>query len=673
MRHARIVPRATHHDREHLRDQGDADVGQRDPHEDGERLAGGGAVDEALQQQGLGEGHELAGQQQDREADRARALLPQVRREQAPMRMLTVRMLAVRTLGGTRLRLDPRHESPDSRQPESLRRSSGTLPPNIGRFACDQPVPSTAVIRGQELTIEVAERVLVDDASFSVYPGDKVGLVGRNGAGKTTLLRTLGGERPPTSGRVTVTGAFGFLPQDPRTDRNRAKDVAMAYVLSARGLDTQRDQLEVLRRDMEDDASERAIRRFSNAEETFRDAGGYRAESDVYRILAGLGLPADRALLPLTALSGGERRRVELARILFGGTENLVLDEPTNHLDVDAKEWLMGFLRSYRGALLVVSHDLELLDQAITKVLHLDEGDLREYKGTYTQYLGARAKDEERLRKIAARQQAEIGRLSTLADRMRHSSAKRARQAKSLDKRVERLASDAVTPIRAARTARYRFPPPPHSGRDVLQVDDLTKSYGDRMIWSDLAFALGRGERILILGLNGAGKTTLLRILAGIEPYDGGEIVFGSGVSVGYYAQEHEGIVAGTRVIDHLRDGKLVTDTERRSVLGTFGLTGEVAFQDAGTLSGGEKTKLALAQLVGGQHNTLLLDEPTNNLDPPSRTAIGSALSEWPGSIVLVSHDTEFVDALAPDLALLLPEGTLDYWSNDLLDLVPLA
>jgi ATPase subunit of ABC transporter with duplicated ATPase domains len=543
----------------------------------------------------------------------------------------------------------------------------------FARFGDHQPVPSVTVIQGQELTIEVADRVLVDDASFSVYAGDKVGLVGRNGAGKTTLLRTLGSERLPMSGRVKVTGAFGFLPQDPRTDRARTKDIAMAYVLSARGLDTQRDQLEKLRVDMEDDASERAIRRFSNAEETFRDAGGYRAESDVYRILAGLGLPADRALLPLTALSGGERRRVELARILFGGTDNLVLDEPTNHLDVDAKEWLMGFLRSYRGALLVVSHDLELLDQAITKVLHLDEGDLREYKGTYTEYLDARAKDEERLRKIAARQQAEIGRLSTLADKMRHSSAKRARQAKSLDKRVERLASDAVTPIRSARTVRYRFPAPPHSGRDVLQVDELTKSYGDRTIWSDLAFALQRGERILILGLNGAGKTTLLRILAGIEPYDAGEVVFGSGVSVGYYAQEHEGIAAGTRVIDHLRDGKLVTDTERRAVLGTFGLTGEVAFQDAGTLSGGEKTKLALAQLVGGQHNTLLLDEPTNNLDPPSRTAIGGALSEWPGSIVLVSHDTEFVDALAPDLALLLPEGTLDYWTNDLLDLVPLA
>jgi ATPase subunit of ABC transporter with duplicated ATPase domains len=393
----------------------------------------------------------------------------------------------------------------------------------------------------------------------------------------------------------------------------------------------------------------------------------------VYRILAGLGLPADRALLPLDALSGGERRRVELARILFGGTDNLVLDEPTNHLDNDAKQWLMSFLRAYGGALLVVSHDLELLDQAITKVLHLDDADLHDYKGTYTQYLEARAKDEDRLRRIAARQQAEMGRLSTLADRMRHSSARRARQAKSLDKRVERLSSAAVTPIRAARTVRYRFPPPPHSGRDVLQVDGLEKAYGGRTVWSDIAFALRRGERLLVLGLNGAGKTSLLRVLAGLEPYESGEIVFGAGVSVGYYAQEHEGITAGVDVIDHLRDGALVTETERRSALGAFGLTGDVAFQDAGTLSGGEKTKLALAQLVAGRHNLLLLDEPTNNLDPPSRTAIGTALSDWPGSIVLVSHDAGFVEALSPDVALLLPDGTLDYWSNDLLDLVPLA
>jgi ATPase subunit of ABC transporter with duplicated ATPase domains len=529
------------------------------------------------------------------------------------------------------------------------------------------------VLRAQALTIEVGGRVLVEDASFSVYSGDKVGLVGRNGAGKTTLLRTVAGDHGPTSGRAQVTGALGFLPQDQRADRARAKDVVMTYVLSARRLDAQRERLETFRRDMEDDPNDRAIRRFSNAELAFRAADGYRAESDVYRILAGLGLPADRALVALDVLSGGERRRVELAHILFGGTDNLVLDEPTNHLDVDAKEWLMGFLRAFRGALLVVSHDLQLLDHAITKVLHLDDGDVRQYKGTYSQYVIARAKDEDRLRRIAARQHAEIGRLSTLADRMRHSSAKRARQAKTLDTRAERLAAEAVTPIRAARTVRYRFPPPPHSGRDALQIDGLTKAFGDRTIWSELAFALQRGERLLVLGLNGAGKTTLLRILAGLEVYDAGDVVFGVGVSVGYYAQEHEGITAGAKVIDHVRHGTLTTETERRGALGAFGLIGDVAFQDAGTLSGGEKTKLALAQLVAGRHNLLLLDEPTNNLDPPSRSAIGTGLSSWPGSIVLVSHDAEFVDALAPDIALLLPDGTLDYWSNDLLELVPLA
>src|SRR6476469_6277065 len=525
----------------------------------------------------------------------------------------------------------------------------------------------------RDLAVEVGGHLTTVGASFTLRPGDKVGLVGRNGAGKTSLLKVIAGELPAAAGVISRPKAFGYLTQDPKKRGSGVDATGLSHVLSGRGLDTLVQRIEKLRLAVENDPSERNVSRLGRAHEQFEHLDGYAAESEVRSIAAGLGLKADRLDLPIDALSGGERRRVELARILFAGSDALMLDEPTNHLDVDAKNWLMGFLRTYRGSLLVVSHDIELLDTALTRVLHLDEGELIEYKGTYTQYRTARAADEERRNKIAARQQAEIGRLSTLADRMRHSSAKRARQAKSLDKRVERLASDAVTPIRSARTARYRFPPPPHSGRDVLQVDELTKSYGDRMIWSDLAFALGRGERILILGLNGAGKTTLLRILAGIEPYDAGEIVFGSGVSVGYYAQEHEGINAGTRVIDHLRDGKLVTDTERRSVLGTFGLSGDVAFQDAGTLSGGEKTKLALAQLVGGQHNTLLLDEPTNNLDPPSRTAIGSALSEWPGSIVLVSHDTEFVDALAPDLALLLPEGTLDYWSNDLLDLVPLA
>jgi ATPase subunit of ABC transporter with duplicated ATPase domains len=218
-----------------------------------------------------------------------------------------------------------------------------------------------------------------------------------------------------------------------------------------------------------------------------------------------------------------------------------------------------------------------------------------------------------------------------------------------------------------------RFPEPPRPGNVVLTVDGLAKGYGGPPVFSDIELTVGRGERLLVMGLNGAGKTSLMRILAGHTTADAGTVELGHKVSVGYYAQEHEGITAGREVLGHLTGTVGLPPQQLRSLLGTFGLSGDVAFQDAGTLSGGEKTKLALAQLVGGQHNTLLLDEPTNNLDPPSRTAIGSALSEWPGSIVLVSHDTEFVDALAPDLALLLPEGTLDYWTNDLLDLVPLA
>jgi ATPase subunit of ABC transporter with duplicated ATPase domains len=424
---------------------------------------------------------------------------------------------------------------------------------------------------------------------------------------------------------------------------------------------------------VEEHPSEHNVGRFARAEEDFRTRDGYRAESTVRRICAGLGLAADRVNRPVAQLSGGERRRIEIARILFGGSDTLLLDEPTNHLDVDTKGWLMEFLRSYRGALLVVSHDLQLLDEAITRVLHLDDGVLREYKGTYTQYLDARVQDEDRLRRIAAREGAEITRLSTLADKMRHSTAQRARAAKSLDKRVERLKDTAVTPIARQRSQRFRFPPPPHSGRLSLQVTDLAKAYGPKPVWDGVSFTLDRGERLLVLGLNGAGKTTLLRVLADEDDPDRGSVTLGTGVSTGYYAQEHEGIKAGTTVLAHLRGGTAVTETEQRSLLGMFRLIGDVAGQDAGTLSGGEKTKLALAQLVNGQHNVLLLDEPTNNLDPPSRTAISTALKAWPGSMILVSHDVEFVRQLEPDRVLLLPEGDLDYWKEDLLDLVPLA
>jgi ATPase subunit of ABC transporter with duplicated ATPase domains len=529
------------------------------------------------------------------------------------------------------------------------------------------------MLQVRDLAVEVGGRLTLVGASFSLHDGDKVGLVGRNGAGKTSMLKVLAGETPAAAGVILRPGAVGYLPQDPKPRGAGVDATGLSHVLSGRGLDEAQRRLEKLHRTMEEDPSERNIRRYTNAEDAFRTQGGYAAESEVRRIAAGLGLGKDRLDLPINALSGGERRRVELARILFAGSDLLLLDEPTNHLDIDAKQWLMGFLRTYRGALLVISHDLSLLDQSITRVMHLDEGDLIEYRGTYSQYRTARKADEERREKIAVRQEQEIRRLATLADSMRHQTAKRARIAKSLDKRVDRLRSEKVEAVRHERKMAVRLPDPPHAGAVVLKAEGLAKAFGDNVVFDDVSFEVGRGERLLVLGLNGAGKTTLLRVLMNeLEP-DLGSFELGHKASLGYYAQEHEHLVAGRSVIDHLRETVALPDQQLRALLGMFGLSGEIAFQDASTLSGGEKTKLALAMLVVGKHNVLLLDEPTNNLDPPSRVAIGAALRGWKGAMVLVSHDTEFVEELAPEKVLLMPDGTLDYWSDDFLDLVALA
>jgi ATPase subunit of ABC transporter with duplicated ATPase domains len=529
------------------------------------------------------------------------------------------------------------------------------------------------MLQARELSVEVGGRTVVEAASFALRTGDKVGLVGRNGAGKTSLLKVLAGEAPAVGGAVLRRGRLGYLRQDPRVRRGDSSTRALSLILSGRGLDEAPVVLEKLRLAMEESPSSRNIARFSRAEEEYRHAGGYSAESEARSISHGLGLPDGRLDLPVDVLSGGERRRVELARILFGGVDLLLLDEPTNHLDSDAKAWLMKFLASYRGALMVVSHDLALLDRSITRVLHLDESVLVEYRGTYSQYREARRQDEARLAKIAVRQQAEIKRLATLADSMRHQTQKRARTAHTLDKRVERLQGQAVSAPTRERRVRVRFPEPPRSGNLVLVAEDLAKGYGGPLVFEDVGFDLGRGERLLVMGLNGAGKTSLLRILAGETEADNGGMRLGAGVSLGYYAQEHEGITPGMDVLSNLRESSHASDQELRALLGMFHLTGDVAFQDAGTLSGGEKTKLALAQLVAGRHNLLLLDEPTNNLDPPSREAVGRALAAWPGSMIVVSHDEAFVRELTPDRVLSMPEGSLDFWSDDLLELVSLA
>ena len=525
----------------------------------------------------------------------------------------------------------------------------------------------------RELSVEVGGKTVVSDLSFTLRAGDKMGVVGRNGAGKTSLLKVLGGEDLPLTGTIVRNGALGYLRQDPRQHRADDHLTGLEHILAARDLVELARRLEKARIQLEESHGDKNVARFARLEEEYRELGGYAAESEARTLTAGLGLANDRLALPVRALSGGERRRLELARILFGGSDLLMLDEPTNHLDADAKHWLMKFLASYRGALIVVSHDLKLLDASITRILHVDRDQVVEYRGTYSQYRKARSEDEIRLRALAGRQEQEIRRLKTLADSMRGQTAKRARKAKTLDTRVEKLAAKKVEGPAREQRVKFRFPEPPHSGKVMLIAKDLAKSYGGPPVFDDISFDVGRGERLLIMGLNGAGKTSLLRILAGEAEADHGTFRLGHGVELGYYAQEHEGVHDGVQVIDHMKSESRAEDQALRALLGMFRLSGEMAFQDAGTLSGGEKTKLALAQLVAGRKNLLMLDEPTNNLDPPSRTAIAEALAGWPGSMILVSHDIEFVEALAPQRVLMMPDGTLDYWSDDLLELVALA
>ena len=532
------------------------------------------------------------------------------------------------------------------------------------------------MIVASDIELRAGARLLVEAASFQVAAGDRIGLVGRNGAGKTTLARVLAGEAQPAAGSVRRSGPVGYLPQDPRT--GDMDMLAIDRVLSARGLDRLRADLraaEAAMADPDSAAAADAIRRYGRLEERLAVLGGYAAESQAASITASLSLP-DRVLhQPLRTLSGGQRRRVELARILFSDSETMLLDEPTNHLDADSVAWLRDFLRGWSGGLVVISHDVTLLEHVVTKVFHLDanRGVLDVYNVGWKAYLEQRETDERRRKRERANAEKKAATLMAQADKMR-AKATKATAAQNMARRAERLLSGLEDTRKNDRVAKLRFPDPAPSGRTPLTARGLSKSYGSQEVFTDVDLAIDRGSRVVVLGLNGAGKTTLLRLLGGMEPPDTGEVLPGHGLRLGYYAQEHETLDVTRTVLENMRTAAPdLADTQVRSVLGSFLFTGDDVDKPAGVLSGGEKTRLALATLVVSGANVLLLDEPTNNLDPASRAEVLDALHRYRGAVVLVTHDEGAVEALAPERVVLLPDGAEDLWSRDYLDLVALA
>ena len=538
-----------------------------------------------------------------------------------------------------------------------------------------------------DLEVRVGARTLLTAPGqhLRVQPGDRIGLVGRNGAGKTTTMRILAGETQPYGGTVTSSGEIGYLPQDSR--EGNIDQTARDRVLSARGLARLRSSMDRQQEIMEgaETAAKRdaAIRKYSRLEEQYYALGGYEADSEAAQICDNLGLPARILDQPLHTLSGGQRRRVELAQILFAATNGsgksattLLLDEPTNHLDADSITWLRGFLAKHEGGLIMISHDVELLDEVCNKIWFLDavraEADV--YNMGFTKYKDARALDEARRRRERANAEKKAAALQKQAAKL-GAKATKAAASKQMLARAERMLGNLDEVRVADRVAAISFPEPAPCGKTPLFAKGLTKMYGSLEVFAGVDLAIDKGSRVVVLGFNGAGKTTLLKLLAGVERTDGeGGIVTGHGLKIGYFAQEHDTIDPDKSVWQNTIEAcPEAGEQDLRGLLGAFMFSGEQLEQPAGTLSGGEKTRLALAALVSSRANVLLLDEPTNNLDPQSREQVLDALRTYKGAVVLVTHDPGAVKALEPERVIVLPDGDEDLWSDDYMEIVEMA
>ncbi len=529
------------------------------------------------------------------------------------------------------------------------------------------------MISTNALELRAAARLLVKDVTVRINHGDRIGFVGRNGAGKSTLAKVLAGETMPAGGVVNRTGKIGYLPQDPRTGEDQG--TVIDRILSVRDLDQITKRMRAVEEEMstsEGAALEKAMERYTRVEHEFSSAGGYAASAEAEAIASSLGVPNNLFDQDLSALSGGQRRRIELARILFSGAETLLLDEPTNHLDADSIIWLREYLSKYSGGLVIISHDVNLIETVVNKVFYIDgnRNVIDVYNMGWRQYLLQREQDEHRRKRERANAEKKAEILQKQGEKMR-AKASKATAAQGMLRRAEKLRSSLEDVRVSDKVAKLRFPTPSPCGKTPLSGEELSKSYGSLEIFTDVSAIIDKGSRVVILGLNGAGKTTLLRILAGELESDTGSVAHGQGLKIGYYAQEHESLDFERTILENMMSATPdIREPEARNVLGSFLFTGDDVHKFVKVLSGGERTRLALATLVVSAANVLLLDEPTNNLDPASRDEILAALGEYQGAVILVSHDEGAVKALKPERVILLPDGDEDIWKDEYFDLV---
>jgi ATPase subunit of ABC transporter with duplicated ATPase domains len=521
-----------------------------------------------------------------------------------------------------------------------------------------------AMLQVNHIQLSYGPRRILDDVSFTVAPGEKAGLIGVNGAGKSSLLKIVAGLLEADGGTAILPRTHGYLSQDVAHETSVAEGSTVRdFVFTSTGLDKALLQYEEISARMAEgnDDLEQLLTRFSQAQEALESLGYYEADARCEELIAGLNIGGVTLDRKVSTLSGGQKTKLALVRLLFQNPELLMLDEPTNFLDVEATNWLMEFLQTYKGAILIISHDLDLLDRSITKVLRLNEftHKLEEYRGTYSNYLTVTGDALALMERTKHQQEREIARLRKTSEKLRGYGATRVSQRIAVDKRISELETSKPQLPQNSRRIKIDFPVRQPSGQDVIVADRLSKRYDTKEIFRNVSFLVERGQRMVIVGLNGVGKTTLMRALLDLTPIQSGRVTIGDRVEIGYYAQESEGLDYENTVINEATT-VLPENTKRvRSILGRFLFNGDRVFQKIGTLSGGEKTRLALAKMVLAGPNLLMLDEPTTHLDAISRTIIGEALGSYSGTIISVTHDVEFVQHLKPNTLLLMPEGRI--------------
>jgi ATP-binding cassette, subfamily F, member 3 len=516
-------------------------------------------------------------------------------------------------------------------------------------------------------------RVLFDKLGFSIDRGERVGLIGDNGSGKSTLFRVITGQLPVDSGEVAIADGVkvGYLAQDQVFETgNTVMDEAELAFARLHELSHRLKELEHEMADHAGDELEKTLNKYQEAQHDFELAGGYAWRHRVEAMLAGVGLPPEMWEQSVATLSGGQRSRLALAKLLIEERDLLLLDEPTNHLDLAAIAWVEDYLASFGGAVLIVSHDRYLLDRLATRIVWLTSARLKSYPGNYSAFVEQRKVQELSQQRAYEEQQADIAKQAEFIRRF--GAGQRAREAKGREKRLDRLlaSDDLIQNVQTAAKIRLPLKTDQRAGDRVLRVMELSKQYGEKPLWTNIALEISRGERIGIIGPNAAGKTTLLEVLLGRREADAGEIRWGASLKIGYYDQRLGEFNPDHTVAEEIRGPRQVSDADLRSVMALMLFRGEEVDKPIRMLSGGERARVAIAQILVDKPNVLVMDEPTNHLDINSCEALEGALNDFPGTIVCVSHDRYFLDKVVQRLLVLEPpnltsfDGSFTAWSK---------